>query len=838
MPNEVTTEQGENGRSAFGAWPWWAGSIAGLALFAVIMFLPVIGRDTIHLTTDDSIGILSARQSVLPAALAGAWQDLYLVGWPVTYVLNWTNFWLMVLPIETYIDCIHGMNLLGASLFLLLFLRGRGVGWPAAVLGVLTAYWVGTNFTLSFAGHIGKYAVLLFASLFLFLIDRAAVQRSALLGLLAGGALGFMYLEQADFALFFSLGLGPYALFALWREHRFAWRAWLRVLSPMLALAALLAVNPLLQGYTLAVKDAGDAKKSPQEAWEFATQWSWPPTESISFVAPGYKGWRTGEPTGPYWGKMGRSAGWEPIRRQGFQNFKLEAVYLGGVPVALACWVCMVAFWARREGARAHEILFWGVAGVVFFLLSCGKYLPFYRLLYLLPAVGNVRNPNKFLQLWQVMIAILAAFGLDALFGRGRASLLDPLTGRRRLALAVVACAGLGLLVVWWLGSVMSADAFAKRMVGDNWGQYAETIVQRRIAALGHGVVMGILAVGILATSLKRNSGPRWLWPAIGWCAVAVVAVDAKLLSRHYVDTMSVATIADNPVLKQIESRRNHQRVALPVQADFYNTWLTYDLAYHGVPAINVTAAPRMQQAYRNFLGAMPLTSPRTWEFSGVQLVLAPGNVWGELQSHPATKDQFQIIYAFNTTRTDGSRVTVTPATEDVPGEHCVLQRRGKAPRFVLVDSWETVPADQALSRMATPAFTPLRKVLLEATPEGWDAARDQGQGPVGTVTVRSYRSGRVSLKVSSESNAILRIADRYHPNWKATLNRKPVEIVQTDYLYQGVPIPAGIHEVDLEYESGSWALAMELACLAVWAGAAVVYGANRRRARHADGAA
>jgi hypothetical protein len=121
---------------------------------------------------------------------------------------------------------------------------------------------------------------------------------------------------------------------------------------------------------------------------------------------------------------MGQSAGWETTH-QGFQNFKLENTYLGAIPLALAVLAPLAALtaWRRRrhepllpvipeDGAR-HEIMFWSAVAMVTLLLSFGKYFPLYYLFYQLPVVSSIRNPNKFLQVFQLAVAILAAYGFE-----------------------------------------------------------------------------------------------------------------------------------------------------------------------------------------------------------------------------------------------------------------------------------------------------------------------------------------------------------------------------------------------------------------------------------------
>ena len=51
-------------------------------------------------------------------------------------------------------------------------------------------------------------------------------------------------------------------------------------------------------------------------------------------------------------------------------------------------------------------------------------------LVLLLPMMASIRNPNKFLQVFQVGFGVLAAFGLDALLGRTRTT-LGPRSGGR-----------------------------------------------------------------------------------------------------------------------------------------------------------------------------------------------------------------------------------------------------------------------------------------------------------------------------------------------------------------------------------------------------------------------
>ena len=397
------------------------------AAVGLLFFRSVLFSGDVLFTTDDNIGEIALRKNDMPYAFLGRWSDLNLLGIGGYFNFNWTNLLMWILPVKVFTDSIHAIDLVLGSIFFALFLRQRSVSFWGQLLGGLAAFWVGSYFTLTSAGHISKFAVLMLAAASLLCIEKTVRTRRLEWSLLAGGGLGAMFLEQIDVALFFSFLIGAYLLYAVWRDHGFGLQSVLRMILPALVLAGLVAFRPLWEGYRTII--GSEANRPPAESksdeWNFITQWSWPPEESIDFVAPGYTGWRSGEPEGPYWGRMGRSAEWEETSR-GFQNFKLENQYIGAIPVLFALFALFVA-WSRRQMAddpmpgnrrwRA-DIYFWSAATVLSLLLSFGKFFPLYSLFYHLPVVSSIRNPNKFLQIFQLALAVLTAFGVSFACGK------------------------------------------------------------------------------------------------------------------------------------------------------------------------------------------------------------------------------------------------------------------------------------------------------------------------------------------------------------------------------------------------------------------------------------
>ncbi len=401
----------------------WIMALIVVTTLQLAIWWPLLGGRSVLFTTDDNIGQLSFCARCLPGALLGWWDDSSLLGNGIGRVpVNWTSLLLLILPVPSFVNLIHAVNLLLASALFYIWMCNRGCAPASATLGALVAFWLSSNLAITYGGHVPKYAVLLFAVLALLGIERMGTTRRWVWVLVAGGAMGLALVEQQDVGIFFGLFVGAYAVFALWRLPDFSWAKRLTVyLLPMGVMAVWLASASLLQGYTHNIQGVASVEVEDRAAkWDFVTQWSYPPDESVALVAPGYMGWRSGEADGAYWGRLGQSAGWGQAG-QGFMNFKLDDWYLGMVPVLMTLLMCGALLWQRTQpgpemwgSTGLHkDLVFWSVATVVALLLAMGKFSPLYQLFYQLPMVSSIRAPVKFMQVFQITLAVLAVYGVD-----------------------------------------------------------------------------------------------------------------------------------------------------------------------------------------------------------------------------------------------------------------------------------------------------------------------------------------------------------------------------------------------------------------------------------------
>ena len=482
-----------------------------LALFAVaawMVFHALWAPGSVLMSSDDNVGLLRNNQRMLEASAVHPWMGEALWGMPTMSMVRPGYFLLKVFPATVFMNTYHGLCLALAAWLLALYLRDKGLRTAACAFGGLVAFWTGTNLTLTYAGHVGKYGTMVFLALATFALGRWGKTGRAAWSVVAGAAAGAMFLEQADVALFCALLLAPLGLFEAsraaggWKIAALAKKSWGAALA-----AALLAGGASLAAKGSGVEDVPGGEDAAAK-WSYLTQWSQPPGESLDFVAPGWTGWRSGDEEGPYWGRMGRSDGYEQTR-QGFMNFKLENVYVGAIPLLFAVLGLATAFGRRRDaGSDSPAIFVWGGLCLVALLLAFGKFFPLYRPLTWLPGFGSIRNPNKFIHFFQMAWGVLAAFGLDAALKMDARALRKWAWG-----------AGIAAVVFLLPGLALWADlgSGAERLAAAGWGAAGRAIQWNKAFAVTYAGAALAVGAGILwLLSAKLFHGVEKTFPRRG----------------------------------------------------------------------------------------------------------------------------------------------------------------------------------------------------------------------------------------------------------------------------------------------------------------------------------
>lgn len=757
-------------------------------VLAFVVFRCAIGSDNSFMASDINIANITLYRRNFVDLFRCTFIDSYLLGNVSApscsvYIFIWS-----IIPPEIFNDIIGPLYLILSSLFLFKYLRTMGVGREGALFGSISAFWLG-SITLTAAGHYGKLGAAMFFALSLLLVEKSIRSngwKRFCWSSLCGIAVGLMLLEQQDVGLLFGTALGPYAIFRLCARELKKLSAWLLTLLPialfglMISSESLLAIHKTTITQATAVQDQGSENK-----WNFVTQWSLVPSESIELVAPGFMGWKTGDPVAPYWGKCGQSAEWEAEKR-GFRNFRLDTPYLGILPVLLSLLACWYAFSPSRGGTKncAGVIRFWAVFSIIALLLAGGKYSFLYKLFYQLPLLSNIRAPVKYLHILSIVVGILSAYGVDSLL------LKD---GQREARLKVAFRISLSSLVVFlagWLVVVLFSSQINEDLAANEWGDQVFAIMKRMRGSLAYVWISISVLIGVLVLLKKKSA-----WPAV-FVLCAMVVVDSVYVSSKYFSSESISNLKKgNPVINYLKANQGNGRVFTFDRGGIYNRWIGVDFRYHGIESFWFFQAPRLSQEYSDYLQGFNKNFMALLQASSIKYATASVGIQKRL---PAEYFKPVMYYRFVLNR-DRSIGVVQLQSPERDNDQVLLELTKTLPRFSLFHGWEKIAQSKMNGAIASGKINLLEKVLVDA-----DIPASQSVG-FDAVEPVEKDTNSVKLKINAMNEGILLFSQRHQPQWKAWLDGKEVPIYRCNAMSMGIHVPKGEHELVFKCSDPAW---------------------------------
>lgn len=469
---------------------------------------------------------------------------------------------------------------------------------------------------------------------------------------------------------------------------------------------------------------------------------------------------------------------------------------------------------AAMFASRRRAIAWWAVAlTLLTATFALGTYTRFFGLYLTLPVVGWFRNPSRLLIVTNFAAAIAFAFGLDAVTST---STFVP-TGRARQAMAVGA-AVLTLACVGWAARVGYAPAEAWRGV----------------------VALGAVAFVLLAASLALGARmPR----AVGAAFVVALGVEVSLLSPTMAPRLPYA--AED--LAQYAAHASHFR-ALAREAGHQRAW-RYGMGmarerviklatWYGLRATNdyEPVNLRRQADFFTYLRdgtSVPQRSPYLFDGEIARLDAPPGVpstgsrrrlldlaamqyfVVPPLALYDRSISQFVQDARFATSTRDeqGYSWFVNPFA--MPRAF-VTYRARSAPSTV----------DETLAQLSGADFDPMAESLVEG-PVPFEMAGDAPPRGTAATFLRDDETV-VEVETTATRPGLLVLADTFYPGWRATIDDATAPIVATNYLFRGVPVPAGTHRVRFEYRPWSVRIGAVLSLLGLVGALSLVWTARR----------
>jgi hypothetical protein len=115
-----------------------------------------------------------------------------------------------------------------------------------------------------------------------------------------------------------------------------------------------------------------------------------------------------------------------------------------------------------------------------------------------------------------------------------------------------------------------------------------------------------------------------------------------------------------------------------------------------------------------------------------------------------------------------------------------------------------------ALNKARAEGFDPRTQVVLKdesplVTPQRGDSL------PEGEVVVTDRGPNHWTFRVSTASAGYLFVSEMWMPGWRAYVDGALQPVLQANYTFRAVPVPAGDHQVKMVYRPRSWLLGLSV---------------------------
>jgi hypothetical protein len=426
--------------------------------------------------------------------------------------------------------------------------------------------------------------------------------------------------------------------------------------------------------------------------------------------------------------------------------------WIGFVPI----WLISLTVFAKPRNQLS--VVFLAVFGV--YLLKAYGFILVNWIGYL-PVLSMVRLPLHVTQNIAFAGAVLCGLGVESLFDRGNL---------KRFLLAVVPL-------------VLAVGLFVNL--------YPPTNDPAVVFGFAGGICV-ILLVGVLVC-LRADWGPRWcVYMVVGALLVELfVLIPRERSARAH-------AFQEPPYVQFLRSDRTLNRVYGLGGALFPNTATAFGLydigMYEGLfvnrfaDYVRELVDPRFfnKRSFHAFRGDIRDPSNQFLDLLNLKYLIAPRGT---------TVSDEQM-----------TRLSLKPVYEN---EVTIYERRNVFPRAIIRHRADVVADDERALDLLKSGYDIRERVLLNKLPV--QVSLDQGLAPQdgSHVELLDYAINSKAFQVEMEHEGVLAVADVNYPGWTVEVDGQPGEVLTTNYLFQGVYLPAGSHTVTFAFRPLSFHLGL-----------------------------
>ncbi|MCP4727692.1 MAG: YfhO family protein [bacterium] len=667
-----------------------------------------------------------------------------------------------------------------AGISMYMYLRVLNIKKMTAMVGGIFYMFAPMMLSFIYAGHFTKMSVIALMPLLFYCLEQGFSTRKFRYYILLGGMMAVIIsTSHLQYAYFSFWAIGFYFIYKVISEFLTERSAKLLIRNTALftfavVLGLTIASRAFVPQYWHTVnyskRSAGSVQSNTEQRTEderftFSSSYPLNPEEAVTILLPNFTNYFN-----EYWGR---------------NYLKLNSEYFGAIPLVM--FFAALFLWRKEKIVRFFAFLF-----AFAFLFSLGAHTPFFKFMYyIIPGIKSLRGPSMICFLFSFAATVMMAIVLNKIFDRSDKEDEDSLIKITNITLGVFA--GIGLLFFMIPGKILSAwrSVFDLETV---WGQnYAPTFLQRMNAnadAISSNAIILLIMIGLIFLLIwayrKKSVG-------IGLAVIIISAVavwDTWRIDKDFINTVPRNQVPEDWYVK-IPAIENMREMDTSPYRMIIENYATDRKFYYPTIALPIGFSDFTIQRY-DFIQNLFLSN-----------VSQRGQI---------TQDIFMILNLLNVKYYLSTNDYNVPFLELVTSDNQfkVYRNEQALPYYDVVYQYNVVQDPNAvLQSLLNRGFDGRKMVVLEKSIplEIGGSATDEQLGSVveeiDFLDSEDFYDGKKSkftFRVRTSMPGFFVLSDNYHPNWEVTVDGEVKELYRANYLWKGVFLEAGEHDVVFQF--------------------------------------
>jgi len=478
--------------------------------------------------------------------------------------------------------------------------------------------------------------------------------------------------------------------------------------------------------------------------WDYATQWSFHPKETISFLYPYHYGLQN-FPTRD----MKSAAYW------GFMPFTQSTHYLGLIVILFAILGALL-----RKPDR-FESYMWVLTGLVIFV-GFGSYFPaLYKPLFLLaPFFSKFRIPSMIFILLAISIPYLAAIGLDKLITNEKKQIV-----KKKILWVFGGFIGLTFIFLIFGESILSFSSLSDNRFNPAILSQVKDI---RKELFNKGIMLALVLSG-------STFGLSWLFlkgevnKKIFSTLIVLFSIgDLWVVNNEFLFLKKPEKInlyfRETPLINYLKNDNSHFRI-FPVDELNSNKY-----GYWGIQSIGGYRAVKLRH-FQDLMDAGGFRRPQILNMLNVKYVLTEKKINSPL---------FSPVINYNG----------------------LYKNTSVLPRTWFVNNIDNVTDQKtSLQSVLSQSFDPEKAAVITNY-----SGPEIPESSTGTAKIETLSENEIVITASTSAGGLLILSEIYYkPGWKCKIDGILTDIFQTNHVLRSIFVPEGTHSIKFFYDKSSW---------------------------------